>query len=743
MSYTKQTWQTGDTITAEKLNHIEDGVDDLSRQLGATPYYLTGLSTSDGAANKTAIQNALDTYKNVLLEKGDYPLTPPVIIDSAILDLNGSKITSTEYKHTGTVFALKGMNPTIRNGEVCANYDKADDETGYEFFENESLISGVSCMYENGKIENIDAHNCWGYAFSADSSGITRGPNTWERTYSGDNPATTTHPMNVSTINYYKTSKLNIVSGFKYLKANGGIGYNRIISQQNVKYSFYDSNDTLIREDSAIPRIEVEIPEDAVTVEITTTHESDFLPYYIYWTNYRESMTICDCVVHNNHSLGMTGRNGPTYVYNTKSYENGKPRHNSSLTSRATTGFCDIEDTVTPIAVFDGCESRDEAKFLMLGAFNAIVSNCISTNSIVVYRGWNVDVTNCNVQCVGCFSENIDTHVTVSNCTFSKGSTPGKNYIESNCIYTVCPGYLDKRDNFLLINRNGTSTYGPFTGVVRGRISSDTGTGMRYSIATAKGSRLFIENKIDSTLTANYGAVTVSGDCYGLITDAPHFPGGHTIGDCVFSIDSQKSFYYPTTMGTRCSGKFENCVFNLTGYSYVSNSMTYTGDNVNTDLTFENCIINNGSYSFFHDALAAGDKVTFINCTVADMTKIDSNGANCLAEIVVINNEDMLHKMDKITEVTVVTDGSVAQALDAGKMYHFTGTLTALTLTFNTPSPGDLAQYHFDFISGSTALTPTLPKTVVLPDSFLFEANKRYEVDVLNNYGAVVSWTVS
>lgn len=33
MSYTKQTWQTGDTITAEKLNHIEDGIDDVNRQL--------------------------------------------------------------------------------------------------------------------------------------------------------------------------------------------------------------------------------------------------------------------------------------------------------------------------------------------------------------------------------------------------------------------------------------------------------------------------------------------------------------------------------------------------------------------------------------------------------------------------------------------------------------------------------------------------------------------------------------
>lgn len=26
MSYTKQTWQTGDTVTAERLNHMEDGI---------------------------------------------------------------------------------------------------------------------------------------------------------------------------------------------------------------------------------------------------------------------------------------------------------------------------------------------------------------------------------------------------------------------------------------------------------------------------------------------------------------------------------------------------------------------------------------------------------------------------------------------------------------------------------------------------------------------------------------------
>ena len=101
---------------------------------------------------------------------------------------------------------------------------------------------------------------------------------------------------------------------------------------------------------------------------------------------------------------------------------------------------------------------------------------------------------------------------------------------------------------------------------------------------------------------------------------------------------------------------------------------------------------------------------------------------------------DLAAKADKVTEVTVSTAGAVTQALDAGKIYHFTGALTALTITLNAPASGDLAQYHFDFLSGSTAPTLTMPNTVTMPDSFTVEAGKRYEVDVLNNYGAVVSW---
>ncbi len=97
-------------------------------------------------------------------------------------------------------------------------------------------------------------------------------------------------------------------------------------------------------------------------------------------------------------------------------------------------------------------------------------------------------------------------------------------------------------------------------------------------------------------------------------------------------------------------------------------------------------------------------------------------------------------KEDKVTEVTVSTAGAVTQALDAGKIYHFTGALTALTITLTTSSR--TAHYHFDFDCGSTAPTVTLPSSVVMP-SGNFEANKHYEVDILNGYGAVMSWATS
>ena len=95
------------------------------------------------------------------------------------------------------------------------------------------------------------------------------------------------------------------------------------------------------------------------------------------------------------------------------------------------------------------------------------------------------------------------------------------------------------------------------------------------------------------------------------------------------------------------------------------------------------------------------------------------------------------------TEQTVSTAGAVTQALDPYVIYHFTGALTSLTITLNAAASGQIAHYHFDFNCGSTAPTVSIPNTVTMPDSNSFDSSKHYEVDILNNYGAVIAWALS
>lgn len=54
MSYEKQIWSTGDKITAEKLNHLEDGVSSISEEIAAIP------SGKDGSDGKSAYRYAVE-----------------------------------------------------------------------------------------------------------------------------------------------------------------------------------------------------------------------------------------------------------------------------------------------------------------------------------------------------------------------------------------------------------------------------------------------------------------------------------------------------------------------------------------------------------------------------------------------------------------------------------------------------------------------------------------------------------
>ena len=67
------------------------------------------------------------------------------------------------------------------------------------------------------------------------------------------------------------------------------------------------------------------------------------------------------------------------------------------------------------------------------------------------------------------------------------------------------------------------------------------------------------------------------------------------------------------------------------------------------------------------------------------------------------------------------------------------GEMSAVTIdTF--PSVGI---FSVIFDSGATATTLTVPQTLIMPDSFTVEANKRYEINVMDGYATAQGWAVS
>lgn len=71
MSYEKQTWVYKDEITAEKLNHMEQGIADASQGGGGTPLIVNQTTTVDGDYNVITLDKTWreikDAFPNVIL----------------------------------------------------------------------------------------------------------------------------------------------------------------------------------------------------------------------------------------------------------------------------------------------------------------------------------------------------------------------------------------------------------------------------------------------------------------------------------------------------------------------------------------------------------------------------------------------------------------------------------------------------------------------------------------------------
>ena len=130
------------------------------------PFQYVELSATDGNANKVTLQSALNTGSAIkILTPGTYPLTPPVLIKSQTLDLNGSTIKLNGRKYGGALFFLSGERPSIQNGTIQGSFDEpAVSLSDPNFFEGESLIGLYPYAYSNAKISNLKLHHSWGYA---------------------------------------------------------------------------------------------------------------------------------------------------------------------------------------------------------------------------------------------------------------------------------------------------------------------------------------------------------------------------------------------------------------------------------------------------------------------------------------------------------------------------------------------------------------------------------------------------
>lgn len=106
-------------------------------------------------------------------------------------------------------------------------------------------------------------------------------------------------------------------------------------------------------------------------------------------------------------------------------------------------------------------------------------------------------------------------------------------------------------------------------------------------------------------------------------------------------------------------------------------------------------------------------------------------------------------KVDNIHEVSSVTSPSGTQTLTPNKFYSFGNTsnaISSLTIALGSPVSGIQNEYMFEFTTGSSAPTISLPNTIIWSTEPSFESSKHYEINIKYSaaygayYGICAAW---
>jgi hypothetical protein len=566
-----------------------------------------------------------------------------------------------------------------------------------ELFESERGIGFFDAGFTNAQILNVEVTHIWGYGISGCGSSNTWGgveSGKWQNVYANDyrverkvavaevGGSTTTgtggwastttatndgwivQPDTISLTDLYSlldrhTSDTGFEGHPKYVSSQPG-GIWRDLSSKPIDYIFTLSDGTTTTV-SCYQGLFAEIPSDAVSMDVTcyfqnsTQAAEDWKGVWsedsqAYVNGYRNGfnlifskhsggLTIRNCTLHHNCCLGMTGtKYGPTYVYDTESYMNGRADGNESTGKNTTTGFIDVEDSVTGYLLLQNCNSHDEGtNSAMLHCCTVDIKDCTLKNVLIYGGAWaNVENTVCS-STIGYQSASVITPITMENCTghyYSGYDKLGSTVTTSNCTFYN----LEVRDQ--TIDSNGTYYYegsvqlGNISGFITASIYKLTNN-PPYGItglSPEKGSALslffnYYENGSSSNFDVN--PLKLTGDAWIKESDICVVPNGYTLSDCTFNMKDWSGSYSGWKDGSTI-GTYDNCVFNLDNASFVK---TYNMVN-SRDITFKSCTINNSKNYMFTTTgslYGSSNKFTFIDCTIADYDKICEYGSPVLS----------------------------------------------------------------------------------------------------------------
>lgn len=123
------------------------------------------------------------------------------------------------------------------------------------------------------------------------------------------------------------------------------------------------------------------------------------------------------------------------------------------------------------------------------------------------------------------------------------------------------------------------------------------------------------------------------------------------------------------------------------------------------------------------------DKVTDIQGTERIYVSDGSGTLKYIETSQLATSEQLQEKGDKVTTESATEDAKEIQP----NRYYIFGEKQNLTITLAEGEEGKLNEYMFEFTSGTTPTTLTLPESVKWIGSNTIEASKTYQVSIVNN----------